>query len=273
MGICKRFRRQSRQTNYLDCECISSCSAPCMLTLTFNGSHNDTNSAPYYDYTSDVLYVGDDNGTLHKFTPVFNGGTPAEIITSPWPVALTNSAGMQTTGPVFAINNGIYIGSAKTARRAPPAVISTAWIPRPARSRYRLKSRIVRASWTLRSWTPALDGCTRLRETTLVVTAVSERTAPASFSSPRLSLQVQAVLKRTAGKWHRLLRHGQTHVYRRFRQHIFQLGRSAHRKPLYLRKRRRERENLSNSDYDEHNGYSCRRANSYEQRCHAFADY
>ena len=92
-----------------------SCVAPCMLTLTFNGSHNDTNSAPYYDYTSDVLYVGDDNGTLHKFTPIFNGGTPAEIITSPWPVTLTNSAGMQTTSPVFAINNGIYIGSARTS--------------------------------------------------------------------------------------------------------------------------------------------------------------
>ena len=30
-------------------------------------------------------------------------------------VALTNSAGMQTTGPVFAINNGIYIGTARTS--------------------------------------------------------------------------------------------------------------------------------------------------------------
>ena len=56
-----------------------------MLTLTFNGAHNDTNSAPYYDYTGDAIYVGDDNGTVHKFTPIFNGGTPAEITTSPWP--------------------------------------------------------------------------------------------------------------------------------------------------------------------------------------------
>ena len=91
------------------------CTAPCMLTLTFNGSHNDTNSSPYYDYSSDVLYVGDDNGALHKFTPVFLGGTPAEIITSPWPIPLTSSAGMQTTSPVFAINNGIYIGTARTS--------------------------------------------------------------------------------------------------------------------------------------------------------------
>jgi len=93
----------------------SSCTAPCMLTLAFNGGHNDTNSSVYYDYTSDVLYVGDDNGSLHKFTPIFGGGTPAEFITSPWPVALANSAGMLTTSPVYAINNGIYIGSARTS--------------------------------------------------------------------------------------------------------------------------------------------------------------
>jgi len=92
----------------------SACTAPCMLTLPFNGSPNDTNSSPYYDYSGDAIYVGDDNGTVHKFTPIFNGGTPAEIITSPWPIALTNSAGTQTTSPVYAINNGIYIGTART---------------------------------------------------------------------------------------------------------------------------------------------------------------
>jgi len=92
----------------------SACTAPCMLTLTFNGSPNDTNSSPYYDYSGDAIYVGDDNGTVHKFAPIFNGGTPAEITTSPWPIALTNSAGTQTTSPVYAINNGIYIGTART---------------------------------------------------------------------------------------------------------------------------------------------------------------
>ncbi len=92
----------------------SACTAPCMLTLPFNGSPNDTNSSPYYDYSGDAIYVGDDNGTVHKFTPIFNGGTPAEIITSPWPIALTNSAGTQTTSPVYSINNGIYIGTART---------------------------------------------------------------------------------------------------------------------------------------------------------------
>lgn len=94
----------------------SACTAPCMLTLQFNGAHNDTNSSPFYDYTNDILYVGDDNGVLHKFTPIFNGGTPAEITTSPWPVSLTNSAGMVTTSPVLSISdNAIFIGTARTS--------------------------------------------------------------------------------------------------------------------------------------------------------------
>jgi hypothetical protein len=89
------------------------CAAPCMLTLTFNGSHNDTNSSPYYDYTSDTIYVGDDNGSLHKFTPVFGGGTPAEVTTT-WPVALTNSAGMVSTSPVAVSGGSVYVGTART---------------------------------------------------------------------------------------------------------------------------------------------------------------
>ena len=91
-----------------------SCTAPCMLELTFNSSPNDTNSSPYYDYSSDTIYVGDDNGSLHKFTPVFGGGAPAEITTSPWPVALTNSAGRVTTSPVAVSGGSVYIGTART---------------------------------------------------------------------------------------------------------------------------------------------------------------
>jgi hypothetical protein len=55
------------------------CVAPCMTSLALNGN-NDTFSAPFYDYKNDALYVGDDSGYLHKFTPVFNG-TPAEVVT------------------------------------------------------------------------------------------------------------------------------------------------------------------------------------------------
>jgi len=73
------------------------CTAPCMVTLAFGGNHNDTFSAPYYDYSSDTAYVGDDSGNLHKFTGLF-AGTPAEA-GSPWPVSL--SATNKLSSPVY----------------------------------------------------------------------------------------------------------------------------------------------------------------------------
>ena len=68
------------------------CQIPCMTTLSLGA--NDTFSAPFYDYAieDDAIYVGDDSGYLHKFTPVFNGtpsSPPAEVTTSPWPVPLS----------------------------------------------------------------------------------------------------------------------------------------------------------------------------------------
>jgi len=86
-----------------------SCTAgnSCIVNLTFNGAQPDTNSSPFYDYTHDVLYVGDDNGRLHKFTPIFSG-TPAEVITG-WPI--TVNAGAILTGPVFDQTSGnIFVG-------------------------------------------------------------------------------------------------------------------------------------------------------------------
>lgn len=72
------------------------CTAPCMLTLPFNGNRNDTFSAPFYDYLGDAAYVGDDSGYLHKFTGVLNG-TPAEV-TSTWPVNLGTN---KLSSPVY----------------------------------------------------------------------------------------------------------------------------------------------------------------------------
>jgi hypothetical protein len=73
-----------------------SCTAPCMVTLPFSGSHNDTFSAPFYNFSSDTVYVGDDSGNLHEFTGVFEG-TPAEA-GSPWPVPLSTS---KLSSPVY----------------------------------------------------------------------------------------------------------------------------------------------------------------------------
>ena len=82
-----------------------SCTAPCMVTLAFSGSHNDTFSAPFYDFGSDTVYVGDDNGNLHKFTGLFKG-TPAEAA-GPWPVNLT--AAIKLSSPVYDSVTGYVI--------------------------------------------------------------------------------------------------------------------------------------------------------------------
>jgi hypothetical protein len=83
-----------------------SCTAPCMYTIAFSGSHNDTFSSPFYDYTHDELYVGDDSGNLHQFTGVFNG-TPAESLTSglPW----VNLGSSKLSSPVYDSSSGYVI--------------------------------------------------------------------------------------------------------------------------------------------------------------------
>ena len=90
----------------------TTCTAPCMTTFTLSGSHNDSFSNPSVDYSSDSLFVGDDSGALHKFSPVFNGTTgnpPAEILTS-WPVALSGSGKLGS--PVFDPATGeVFVGS------------------------------------------------------------------------------------------------------------------------------------------------------------------
>jgi len=82
------------------------CTAPCMVTLAFSGSLNDSFSTPYYDYGSDTAYVGDDSGNLHKFTGLFDG-TPAEA-GSPWPV---NLGGQKLSSPVYdSVTGNVIVG-------------------------------------------------------------------------------------------------------------------------------------------------------------------
>lgn len=89
------------------------CTAPCMTTITFSGtSRSDTISSPFYDYSSDTLYVGDASGGLHKFHPAFNGtaGTPPAEIGSPWPVAVSTTA---LSGPVYDVTSTrVFVGDA-----------------------------------------------------------------------------------------------------------------------------------------------------------------
>ena len=65
-------------------------------------------SAPFYNYGTDELYVGDNNGVLHKFTGVFRG-TPAEVTTGGWPVVVNVTAIL--TSPVLDFTStNIFVG-------------------------------------------------------------------------------------------------------------------------------------------------------------------
>jgi len=88
----------------------SHCIAPCYTTIPFSGGANDTNSPPFYIYDgSDVMYAGDNNGLLHKFTGVF-AGTPAESTSNGWPV--TVSSGNILTGAVYEPGSTLlFVGS------------------------------------------------------------------------------------------------------------------------------------------------------------------
>lgn len=89
------------------------CAAPCMTVIAFSGGPNNTNSSPFYDYTNDNLYVGANNGTLHKFTGIFNG-TPAEQTTGGFPA--TVSTGNLLSSPVYDSGSGlVFAGSTSGA--------------------------------------------------------------------------------------------------------------------------------------------------------------
>jgi len=100
------------------------CAAPCQTSITFSGSTNDSYSSPFYDYSSDTLYVGDDSGKLHKFTGVFGetvnssgaiihtGANPGEVTTGGWPVQVSSATlGGALGSPVYDVNSGlVFIG-------------------------------------------------------------------------------------------------------------------------------------------------------------------
>jgi hypothetical protein len=81
----------------------------CLISVGFQShGHTDTISAPYYDYTSDTLWVGDSGGYLHEFTGVFLG-TPGEVTTG-WPVN-RSSCGGALTSPVYdGAHTTIFVG-------------------------------------------------------------------------------------------------------------------------------------------------------------------
>jgi hypothetical protein len=94
-------------STYVTCRNLTGGAATsCLVSLPL-GSHSDTNSPPFYNYAFDMLYVGDDNGVLYKFTGVFRG-TPTKA-TAPWPI--TVDSGFKLTAPVYDQTSGnAYVG-------------------------------------------------------------------------------------------------------------------------------------------------------------------
>jgi len=74
-----------------------------MVSIAFGGANRSTRSSPWIDYNTDIVYVGNNNGRLNKFTGVFKG-TPTLVIAAPWPVVA--SGGRNLTGPVFGPGDG-----------------------------------------------------------------------------------------------------------------------------------------------------------------------
>jgi hypothetical protein len=80
-----------------------------MISIVLSGTQADTASSPFYDYSRDVIYVGDDNGVLHKVINAFgvSGATPSEVLTGNWPIMvhistmLTSPAEDSVSGNIF----------------------------------------------------------------------------------------------------------------------------------------------------------------------------
>jgi len=86
--------------------CLATTSS-CLLNLTFANSADDTFSAPFVNYDTDALYVGDKLGILHKFTGVFEG-TPAEVTTGGWPIMVHGGAILNS--PIYELHsNNLYV--------------------------------------------------------------------------------------------------------------------------------------------------------------------
>ncbi|MFZ0786162.1 MAG: hypothetical protein WA369_10205 [Candidatus Acidiferrales bacterium] len=105
------------------------CTAPCFTAIALNGNPNDAASAPFYNYDTDNLLVGDSGGKVHLFTGVFNG-TPAETTTN-WPVTASTNTPATLTSPIYdSGSNRIFVtdqaGYLHTfAVTSPPGSVST----------------------------------------------------------------------------------------------------------------------------------------------------
>jgi hypothetical protein len=84
-------------------------SGACMISIVFKNVEPDTASSPFYDNQRDSIYVGDDNGRLHKMINAFglSGATPSEVAGS-WPIKVDNAA-MLTSPTLDPVSGNIFV--------------------------------------------------------------------------------------------------------------------------------------------------------------------
>ena len=95
--------------------CVSGCYYAMTLSGTTNTGNGPTFSSPYVDYTNDLIWVGDGNSQLHKFTGVFQGN-PAEVTSGGFPATVA-TAGLDLS-PAVDDGTYVYIGSESGATDA-----------------------------------------------------------------------------------------------------------------------------------------------------------
>lgn len=86
-------------------------SGACMISIVLNGAQPDSGSSTFYDYARDAIYVGDDNGVLHKIINAFGiaGATPSEMTTGNWPI-LVNTTRILTSPTMDSVSGNIFLG-------------------------------------------------------------------------------------------------------------------------------------------------------------------
>lgn len=93
--------------------CVAPCMTEVMLHTGTGGNLDDRTSSPYYDYTSDIVWVGGAGGWLHKITGAFKG-TPTEVSSGGFPVKV-NTTGDALSNPVYDhISQNVFVGDVGT---------------------------------------------------------------------------------------------------------------------------------------------------------------
>lgn len=79
-----------------------------MVTVTYANANN-TRSSPWIDYSTDTVYVGANDGAVHKITGVFTTNTPTVVNSGGWPVTVNKNVPL--TGPVQdRVTGNIFVG-------------------------------------------------------------------------------------------------------------------------------------------------------------------